>query len=236
MKEGFDKWAQEPVSPRRRRRGGDPRDRDEGDAKKLRLINVWATLVRPVRHRVPRPRLPQPHLPRPRLRGGHGQRRRPRQAREGPRVPEGAAGLDAQRRLRQGRPVRAHRGGRRRSGRAPCRTRCSWPRAARSSTAARGSSRPARCARRSSAWLGRYYHSTPAGGTEVRAAIVAGILAAASAAAAQAPPRPAPSAAPAARRPRPTPAPAAASSRRRSTPRRRTGRSSPSSTACASPT
>ena len=63
-------------------------------------------------HRVPRHGVPPPHLPRPGVRGGHDQRRRPREARGGARVPEVGAGLDAQPRLRQGRPVRPHRGGR----------------------------------------------------------------------------------------------------------------------------
>ena len=95
VKEGFEKWAQEPVTLEPIDEAGvralaQQRGRQEAPAHQ-RL----GDLVRAVRDRVPRPRLAQPHLPRARVRGRDGERRRPRQAGEGARVPEGAAGLDA---------------------------------------------------------------------------------------------------------------------------------------------
>ncbi len=82
VKEGYEKWAQEPVTLETideagvkalaRNEGGEEAPPDQ------RLGH----LVRAVRDRVPRPRLPQPHLPRARLRGGDGERRRRRSKRE----------------------------------------------------------------------------------------------------------------------------------------------------------
>ena len=97
--------------PRDDRRGRDQGARAQRGREEAPPPQRLGDVVRAVRDRVPRHRLPQPHLPRARVRGGDGERRRAEQAREGARVPEDAAGLDPQRRLRQGRPLRAHRGG-----------------------------------------------------------------------------------------------------------------------------
>ena len=139
VKKGYEDWAKEPVTletDRHRRYRGPGRQRLEEAPAGQRVGH----LVRPVRDRVPRPRVPPPDLPGPGLRGRHHRRRLPREPRQGPRVPEGAAGVDPELRLRQGRPLRPHRGRRRRVGRATCPTRFSWPREARSSTAATGPS------------------------------------------------------------------------------------------------
>ena len=99
-------------SPWRRstRPGSGPRSRNEG-GKKLRLVNVWATWCGPCV--IEFPDLVSLH----RIYRGREfevvtvNADDAAQAREGPRVPEDAAGLDPQLRLRQGRPLRARRGG-----------------------------------------------------------------------------------------------------------------------------
>ena len=125
VKDGFAKWALEPVALEPIDEAGVRAQSKNDGGKKLRLINVWATwcggcviefpdLV--ALHRIYRGRDFEVVTLR---------RRRPRQEGQGPRVPEDAAGFDEELRLRQGRSLRAHRGPGSRSGKASCRTRSS---------------------------------------------------------------------------------------------------------------
>ena len=162
VEDGFAKWALEPVALEPIDEAGVKAQAKNEGGKKLRLVNVWATWCGPCV--IEFPDLVSLH----RIYRGRDfevvtvNADDPEKRDKALEFLKTAAGLDAELRLRQGRPLRAHRGGGSEV--------AGWLAAhdpgrpgGRGDLPQRGRLRHAGAAPAIVGWLGRYYHSTPGG-------------------------------------------------------------------------
>jgi len=123
VKEGYEKWRQEPVTLEKRSDEAPVKALAKNEGGKKTAPDQRCGRPGAGRGVIEFPDLgPSPDLPGARLRGGDGERRRRRAAAEGLEFLKAQQASTRQLCLRQGRPLRPHRGGWTRSGRGPCRT------------------------------------------------------------------------------------------------------------------